>query len=202
MRLRPVILSTLALGVVAGGSALAAPRPVCNLVSDTEGDGKQRFFAQEATAPTSSPYLDIVNVDVATGKKEVVGVIKLKSAETTSDPTTMLPPGIKWSMSFKIGNTNHSFTLTRTTAAGSSRPTDTATASIGGTIVQGVVATVDSTAVTFKLPRTSVPALKRTKQVLSDIVATSHMWATVSDNAYGTGTEKYVDLTPSCLRPA
>ena len=194
MRLRPVLLGTLAVGLVAGGSALAAPKPVCNLIVDVEGDGKERLVGVY-----SSPVLDILSVDVATGKKDFVGVIRLKSTQTTSEPAAMVPPGVKWSLSFQINGINHSFSLTRTTTP--TGVTDRATATIGGEAA-AVTATVDGTSVTFKAARTVFAQLKKPKQSLASISAISYVAGGTADSAVGAPTLKYPDMTASCLRPA
>src|SRR5688500_12603303 len=112
MRLRPVVLPTLAVALIAGGAALAAPKSVCNLIVDIEGDGKERLTG---FGLISSQATDILSVDVATGKKEFVGAIRVKSTQASLDPLAYL--GLKWSLAFQINGTVHSFSVARNMTA-------------------------------------------------------------------------------------
>ncbi|HVF03667.1 MAG TPA: hypothetical protein VNA20_02390 [Frankiaceae bacterium] len=81
MRPRTALIAVLALAVAAPVPASAAtkkkrtppPPPACMLVTDAPGDGKS------GSGFVSSDALDIISGDIATGKTEIVAVLRLKS---------------------------------------------------------------------------------------------------------------------------
>ena len=91
-----------ALGLIAGaGLAGAAPKPVCNLVTDAEGDGTG-FVMTDMDYLPNDPNLDLVSGDVATKGRTITAVIR--TAELAlSDP--MSPTGRAYYANFSVGGT-------------------------------------------------------------------------------------------------
>jgi hypothetical protein len=181
MRSRPIVICTIAVGLVAGGSALAAPKPVCKLVVDPEGDGTHRATGLK------SPALDILSADVSTGKKEVVGIIRLKTTNTSSDPLARL--GMNWSLAFQIAGKNYAFSASRRTNIITGAATDNG-------------ATFDATSITWRAPRKDFDPLvkKPGKHVIEGIAAESWVYGGSADTATATPATKYRDFYPSCLK--
>ena len=98
---RPVLTVALT-GLVAGaGLAGAAPKPVCNLVTDAEGDGTGFVMTDRDYLP-NDPNLDLVSGDVATKGRTITAVIR--TAELAlSDP--MSPTGRAYYANFSVGGT-------------------------------------------------------------------------------------------------
>jgi hypothetical protein len=87
-RLRPALALALSASVLAGGAALAAPKPkpVCNLLSDAKGDA---YPTTAAPGGPSDEALDVVTADIASDKKTLTAVIRLsKVAEQSSTSPT------------------------------------------------------------------------------------------------------------------
>ena len=86
------------LGTVLAGGAVAAPKPVCNLVDDPKDDtfllrtqdGVGAYGPQEDA-------LDIVSADIATNAKTLTGVIRVKSL--AAGPSTS-PGGASYDINF------------------------------------------------------------------------------------------------------
>ncbi len=85
-------------GVTGLTSASAAPKPVCNLVTDAKGDAKG------PTAVANDSVLDIISADVGSTAKKLTAVIRVdKLAETTAS----YPLGITWRVNLTIGDTTY-----------------------------------------------------------------------------------------------
>lgn len=182
MRLRSVLYLTVATGLLAASAtAGAAPKPVCNILTDASGD--------------SSPNaLDITSADIATGKTQVVGVVRVKSMQTESEPTRLL--GLKWTLAYQIAGTDYSFAMERTSNGLTS--TDTASSMVAGETGPVPTLKVDATSITWTIPRSVVASLKKPKQLVGSIAAMSYLMRGSRDTAI-TST-KYPDLTPSCVK--
>lgn len=189
MRVRLALVLSL---VVAAGSAspgIAAtkkkpkpPPPVCNLLVDPVGDGG---------GVLKSKALDFTGADVATGKKTVVGVIRVVSTATANDPDLLL--GASWTLNFSVKGVKYSFTRTR--AAGTAaRYTYGFSNGTTPTVVES------PTEIRFTVPRSTVPELKKANMVLDTIAVTSQIFTNGGES--GTTPRTYRDLTPSCLKPA
>ncbi len=94
MRLRPVLAlaACTALAAGTGVAAAAAPKPVCNLVTDKAGD-----TSVLPGGVVTDDAMDITSVDVATDKKRITTVIRVKklAARSASAPT-----GTLWQVNF------------------------------------------------------------------------------------------------------
>jgi hypothetical protein len=75
VNVRPLLAVALCAGVVAGGTAVAAPKPkpVCNLVTDAAGDA-----TLDPAGAAADDALDILSVDVASDRSSITGVIRVK----------------------------------------------------------------------------------------------------------------------------
>ena len=103
---RPVLaLGVCAALAVATGVAAAAPKakPVCNLLTDAAGDANGSFLAEDGVpgAP-SEDAVDIVSADIASTKKVVTTVLRVKKLAASS-PTA--PGGLHWKFFFTVGET-------------------------------------------------------------------------------------------------
>jgi hypothetical protein len=170
----------------------AAAQPVCMIERDAAGDGHLRG----ANAVTS-PSLDILSLDVATGKNTVVAVLRLD----TTTPDTITKPSLTYDVSFTInGSPGYGFTLTRSDRAGV-LDTKSATARAHNATLRTLpTVVITPTTVTFTLPRAAFDDLKKPGAVITGITGQSAMTGGGADVAGGTST--YKDRTPSCLKPA
>jgi hypothetical protein len=194
---------------VALSAALAVPasaKSVCLQIVDASGDGGP---VGGAVAPLNRDSLDILSGDVATGKKNLVGALRLKSVA----PDSLLVGGAVFAVKFVADGAEHAMTY-RTYATGEKE----ATFSIGigstapTTVVDAVVDTSTAT-ITWYVPRKLVPALKKPNAKLSSLTATSAVGNNVrapSGNFQGSsgadlasaGGKTYTDMTPTCLKGA
>lgn len=179
------LLAPLATVVQPAVAAKAKPKPVCHLVVDDKGDGR----AQTGGQVLSSPALDITGADVATGKKQIVAVLRLATTKTEGDPVAAL--GMKWSVHFKVRGTTYSFERRRVAGADQVYRYE-----FNGQPVDGKEF---PTEVRFTADRARIPDLGKYKNlVVEGIAATSGVFVTNADAA--STTKKYKDLTPSCLK--
>jgi hypothetical protein len=90
--------------VTAGASgALAAPKAACLQVTDVAGDGTSGGAVPHRDA------LDILSADVATGKRNLVAVLRL--ASVAADPT--LTTGVSYRFAWRAGGVDQAMTLTQ-----------------------------------------------------------------------------------------
>jgi hypothetical protein len=177
----------LSFGVAAAPAVAAKPKPpVCKLVVDAKGDGGT------STPGTKSDALDITGADVATGRKQLVGVLRVVTTDTANDPLAYF--GMEWSVNFTVRGTSYSFERRR--VAGMA---ETYRYEFNGS-AQDVKVTETATEIRWVVPRKAVPELSKPKPVLETLAATSRWFTSNADAA--SSTKKYADLTPSCLKPA
>lgn len=171
----------------AGAAAKRKPPTLCNLLVDDKGDG----HAQTGGVLLSSPALDITGADVASGKKTVVGVLRIAALKTSNDPGTIL--GATWNLNFTVRGTTYNFQRHR--AGGTAGTYDYS-------FTGGVTPTVKESGneVWFTVARSAIPELKKPKPVFETISVSSTTFVTNADA--GSTTKTYPDLAPSCLRPA
>lgn len=182
--------------LVPGTSAMAArARTVCNVLPDKADD----TTIATPGAPMKSSAHDIRAFDVATGAKTVVVVMKMATANLASDP--LATGGMAWNASFKIGDVNHAFS--RRVGPNGQVLSETATA--GGQPIGGLTVKADATSITWTVPRANIAKLKGRNVVLSTFFAGTSSPTLVYDQAPdggGVSSARYVDRTPSCLKPA
>jgi hypothetical protein len=198
---RPVLVLALAVAGVATPAFAKAPKPVCQLVLDLQGDAHRRPVQAAPVTVFDSPGLDITSADVATGKRTVVVVVRVKTTDLTGDPYA--PLGYAWSFQWKIGSVVYAVKRSRKLGTdGSAVYTDTySNGGVTGELPAGSKTSMDGTSYTWVLPRAAVPSLKAKKQVLTNLEVISSV--TGGGNTDAAGTPKtYVDLTPSCLKAA
>lgn len=186
MRLAIACSLVVSLGAVAA-PALAAKPPVCKLLLDNKGDG----YPQPTGPAVKSPALDITSADVATGKTQVVAVLRLATTDAGSDPLSIA--GMEWSVNFVARGTSYSFQRRYAGGVGSQYRYE-----LNGSNV-GVTGNQNKTEIRWTAPRSRVPELKKANTVFDTIAATSR-WFTFNADAGGTS-KKYADRTPSCLKP-
>lgn len=192
MSRRSAALILAAVAVAATGApalAAKAPAKLCQLIPDS---GTDSGWANQPAVTT--PQVEITSVDVATGPKTLVGVLRLKSA-TFGNPDPAAHYYVQWSLAFRIGSSQYQFHrhMDATGAVMNDAMTQNNSAIATPTV------TVDATSITWTVPRSVVPELKKTKQLLTDIHAATGMLAASTDTASKDGV-KYPDKTPSCVK--
>lgn len=98
MRARTAIVAAAVLACAAP-QAFAAPKAVCLLVVDAAGDGTT------AGVVPNRDSLDILSADVATGGRNLVGVLRL--ASVASDPTIVT--GVTYTLGWRSGAADQAF---------------------------------------------------------------------------------------------
>lgn len=194
--LRRILICGLAVGLVSTtATAYAArpkkPVPACKLLIDPEGDGRSTV----AGAVISSPALDIVSADVASGTKNVVGVLRLKQVDTANDNFAKL--GMRWSLNFQVSGKTYTFTRRRSPGLNETYRYEF-NGSPAGVQQPKVVEDKKKNEITFTVPRTVIPDLKRPRMVFNNITASSYPVTANADAA--TSTKTYPDKHPSCVK--
>lgn len=183
--------------LLSGATASAAPR-LCRLMVDPAGDGTA--FA----GTPSRDSLDIVSGDIATGSRNLVAALRLKSF--AADPS--LAAGATYTVEFAVGKVEHELVL-RVYATGERE----AFLVVDGIRQVPVTAVVDPTTstITWTAKRALVPVLVR-RGVKMSLAATSAASTNVQVDGWGTRWSPvaadsarvegrtYVDGTPTCLR--
>ncbi len=180
-------------------AALAFPAsaaPLCLQIVDAAGDGAPASFA-----PASRNRLDVLSADIATGRKNLVAAMRLKSLA----PDPLLAGGSVYLVRFTAEGTRYELAY-RTFATGETEALLTA-GSAAATAVKAVVDAGTST-ITWYVPRKAVTALKKPGTTFTALEARTGIGA----NWYLTGTRvytsadlaetprTYTDLTPTCLK--
>jgi hypothetical protein len=200
------ILPALAIAAaVLAAPAAQAKAPICKQVSDGTGDA---YVAANPAKQPSYDALDIVSADVATGAKNLVGVLRLK----TLKPDQTLLTGGTYRLSWKVNGTTQ--TLTYNTYFASSEHDFFFDPGVPGSnqhTVDGLVDDANGT-ITWVVPRKDVLSLKKPKLALSSITATTsyavndkppallgqQRFSTAADSA--TAAKPYLDKTPTCVK--
>jgi hypothetical protein len=187
--MRTVLLS---LGMAAAVAAPAQAAPGCHLLRDAWGDA---YVVNEATR-LPAPALDIRSVDVATGRKTLVVVLRMASTEASADPATA--PGMTWEVSVTIGGVDHRFNQRMTAGLTSGF------AKAGDDMLDGVTVRTGRGAVTWTVPRANVRALAKPGATLSRLFASTFSLAGHDHAPDGArpSSVRYRDRAPSCVRAA
>jgi hypothetical protein len=186
---RSVVIGCAVVAALAAGSPAVAAKQVCHQITDGKGDGHPSNLSI-----ATSNALDIVGGDIATGKKSIVGVLRLASTDA-SDPMSAF--GETWSLNFTVQNKTYNFRRTR--VAGT---TEEYRYAFNGSSVELTSHSETATEIKWVIPRSAVEALKKPKAVFESISATSSWFVTNADAAAAKTGTRYVDKTPSCLKPA
>jgi hypothetical protein len=185
--------------LLSGAAASAASKPpakVCRQILDDAGDGTN------VPGGPSNDSLDILSADIATGKKNLVVAVRLKSVARDA----ALPGGTTHLFRFSAAGTQHDLVY-RVFAGGETE----ATMAVGTSEfpVLGVV-DVSTATITWTVPRKLVPGLKRAGTKIGSMSVTSSVGNNVKLGGGGTRGgfnadhaetgRTYTDGTPTCLR--
>jgi hypothetical protein len=198
MRLRHALLCSLAIGLVASsGAANAASRPkpktLCNMFTDVAGDGTWDF----GSPAVKSDALDILGGDIATGAKELVAVLRVKTTANDAD-TFRETLGYEWLMSGVAGGTRYTFAVRR--GLGPSAPYIW-TVTVGDTTLGSDAYTfkINPTSFEWHLTRAKVKAMARPKLTWGSWSASTSALSSSADQAENSK-NKYPDRAPSCVK--
>jgi hypothetical protein len=193
MRLRRTLLCGLAIGLVASsGAANAASRPkpktLCNMLTDVTGDGTWTAAKSDA--------LDIVGADLATGKNELVAVLRMKTTANDADPYREAF-GFTWQMSTIAGGVRYLFTVRR----GIGPANYIWEVFVGDSTLPAAAYTykINPTSFEWHLKRSEVKALARPKLVFGTWTAQTKAFSSSADQA-DNRTNKYPDRALSCVK--
>lgn len=206
--LRTALAASLVAGVALAGGASAAPKPVCNLMTDPKGDAS---FLD--TVP-NDPSLDIVSADVATDAKTLTGVLRVDRFSAVS-PTSPLGRGyyvlfnapkaefpIYLNVQITPDLTRFAWGTRETLASGNGsfvRQGDaTGVVDAGSNELRISVPLADVAAVTKLSPGTKLTALTAQTTSVIGTSASGGLVATIDDAA---GSKAYVTGTKSCVVP-
>ncbi len=92
MKVRVALIAGAVLAGTFAGSALAAPKKVCNLITDPKGDSSFGVLVGGPGLP-GTPSMDIVGGDIASDGKQITAVVRVDKL-TKSDPQG--PMGQAW----------------------------------------------------------------------------------------------------------
>lgn len=193
MRARTVILAAVALAVAGTSPAIAARRPappkICNLMTDAKGDGTWNM------APgVTSPALDILSADIATGRNELVAVLRMQTVDTASD-TWRQALGFEWAFGANGSGTRYEFKMRRGIGP---NPSDIWTVTVGDTTPKFTYQILNNNTLVWRLQRKDVPALNRAKLFWTDFGANTKALSSTADNASNPNS-KYPDRAASCV---
>ena len=160
MRRTVLLLAGLALVAPAVPTHAAVPK-FCGRVTDADDD--------QTPFPAS---MDIRRVEAAAGKKTVVGVLTL---ESTQPDAVFALAGMRWDLSFQVAGAKFAFSRRYDGLSGTYRNSFTGVAS--------VVVKVTSTTITWTVPRSAVPALKKPKTSICMVGATTSIAGQTMDSA-------------------
>jgi hypothetical protein len=196
-----VLLRRLALGAFVLGIALptapaVAARPpakVCKQIVDAEGDGDV-----QPTGVVSSPTLDILSADISSGKKEVTGTLRLKSAAVETDNVARL--GEAWNLNFTVTGVHYVFYARYTGAVAAGTPELTGGMTVGGNR-SDPAATLKRVGndLVWSVARKAVDGLKKPKTSIELNGANTGASSLSADTALPKPNTKYLDKSPSCL---
>lgn len=193
MRTRSLLSVAVAALLALPGAASAAT--ACNLVTDKAGDA----YIGHSLGGVSSKPLDIRGIDVATGTKTLVVVLRMTTTKTADDPATAA--GMAWDVSFKIAGADHRFS--RRVGPGGNVVSEGGTANGGA--LSGVKVTVSGTSITWTVPRSAIAKLKKRGAAFTHFFAGTTATGLGYDQAPNGGVvspARYTDGTRSCVRAA
>ena len=205
---RVVLAGALGVSLLAAGGALAAPKPVCNLLTDPEGD------AMFLGAAPNDRSLDLRSADVAADAKTLTGVLRLDAFSAVS-PTSPLgrgyyilfnAPGAKAPLYLNVqitpDVTRYTWGTRETLPSGSGRYVrqGDATGAIDAAKNELRISVPLSAigAVTKIKNGTKLSAITANSTSVLGTSATGGLVATVDD---AESSKSYVTGTPSCVKP-
>jgi hypothetical protein len=202
MRRLLIPLTASVVGAVLVLPATAAPaKALCFQLKDPAGDA--RPFSDTAPAVVQANSLDVLSADIATGTKNLVATIRLK----TLSPEPYLVGGSTYLFSFTLGGTAQEVYLKRSTSGAETA----AYAPNGPDSAVSIPFYKDPGAatITWTVPRNRVAGLKRGAKI-SAMRVTAYMGTNFQDVSSGrggtgfdfaaAGAKTYTDGTRTCLR--
>jgi hypothetical protein len=199
--------SMIASSTVTVAAARSRPDPVCNLLVDAPGDGHST-----KVSAVSSPALDVLSGDVATGRTSLVAVLRLASTDLSNDVWSNA--GYHWKLTAR--SASGAFYMFRVYYSVPSVDSRTTPPHVGGSML--VEFTVDGTRVpsdasdfkvvgntfVWTIKKSAVSDLARPKNVLSQLQAETLDLAQqdVADSASSDSAARYPVGAPSCVNPA
>jgi hypothetical protein len=199
-----VTASLLSGGVAHAAKKKPAPPPVCNQLTDDANDATFGGSLNPAGQP-SSATLDILSADIASGKKNVVAAIRLRSLEKD----TWTTGGSSYTLSWVSDGVKRAFTYRTyadSTPADATFDADTA----GGTLSDliPVVATVTpaTATITFTMARKLEPSLKKAGVSFTELGVNAYLAVnrqggyTSSGMDVASSPRKYTDGALTCLK--
>ena len=199
MRLRRTLLTALTVALAATTSAHAAvkkPITYCNLIKDSgTNDGRSTTYSF-----VTSPALDLQSGDIATGKNELVAVLRVANMNTSGDNWVTIG-GYGWVMGTEANGTAYTFSMTRRSMfnGGGDHPS----VSIGGEGLDAKDFTfkiVNGKQLEWHVKRSALKALnKKSGQVFGAFFAHSEFQGSTADSA-DTSNAKYPDRGLSCVK--
>lgn len=192
MRPRTALIAVLALAAAAPGPASAAtkkkaplPPPSCNLITDDAGDGKGM------SGTVTSDTLDVLSGDLATGKTELVAVLRVKS---NAHKDTYHYGGYKWRMGATAAGQRWAFQANND-AFGNIR----ASMSVGdvGVPLAGFEVGPNNTFI-WRAKRSEIAALAKPNLVWTDFAANT-AWLDFPADYTALSKKKYADKGRSCV---
>ncbi|HEU0130635.1 MAG TPA: hypothetical protein VFQ85_06550 [Mycobacteriales bacterium] len=203
MNARVVGAAAVAAGLLAAGGvadAAARPKPVCNQLVDVTGDGNPNAAGFAPVGPSHDP-LDIVSGDIASGPRNLVVAIRLKSLT----PDLTLSGGVVYRATWQVGKATQDvalYVLDDGSQRAVFRPDTTDTF---GTVPVAVATVPSASTILFTIPRRADKALTPKASIsgieMTTAIAFNHGTNTTSTGAdRGTTPRKYVDGYPTCLK--
>ena len=205
MRSQRIVLAAVlavASSALTGAAGATVKKLVCLQVTDPAGDYK-------VGGQVEANSLDILSADIATGKRNLVAAIRLK----TVDRDSFLAGGITYRFDWTVGTAKQRL-LFWVYGTGETAAEYQPTAGTEGIVADARIDRATST-VTWTVPRKNVPTLKKAGAKLSalkvTVLAANNFKSpagtgvdsrgTVGNNGDdATGTKVYADHTPSCLK--
>lgn len=192
MNRRLAVLAVAALAAAGAAVPADAARALCLQIQDVTGDGMVL-----GAVPRNEDALDIVSGDIATGRRNLVAVMRLKSLSAATPVG-----GRQYAFQFTVGGVAYKLTHI-VNVDGTTR------SAMNGTAVDAF-ADPSSGSITWTLPRKSVAGLKTSGAKITGLAADAYYGfamavpggtydaATPIDSA-STG-RSYTDGTPTCLK--
>jgi hypothetical protein len=202
--IRTTALTAVALSVAALATpAVAAPakKPVCFQVIDPSGDGYPNLAGYAPVGP-SHDSLDILSGDIATGARNMVVAIRVKTLQKDA----VLAGGTTYRFAWTLGGVAQDvayYVEYDGTQYAVFRP-DTVGAGTSKLAVQAAGDPSTAT-ITFVIPRKLNPALKP-KSVITDLAVSTSIAVNQGSNSSSTGADlakssvRYTDGSPTCLK--
>jgi hypothetical protein len=187
MRLRSLVPVTIALALVAPMSAHAAvkkkPPTYCNVLTDDPKDENR-------------PYLNVLSADIATGKNELVAVLRMQSTDFPKDLIVSELDYAHWTFGVTLNGVDYDFVYDQKWFHGAK--------SHGASVAkQGVEHTfaIEGNNYVWRIKRSALPSLnKKPGQKFTQFHAESWYRDSSDDHAYAPPKNFYPDKGLSCVK--